>query len=175
MLENAAVPPRGFVARKDGVAIRPRLYWAFYAWFGVALCLLVAVVMPLDTARRVAEGKQGVEMGPVIGIAVAFGVLAAGTALLAVRLGRAAWIVDATGVRKLSWRKASVRWDRVQSVELKHNGRFWQVWVHAPAAVEVSGRRQHRDRLILPAKILAPPPQHLHAYLNERWQAERNH
>jgi hypothetical protein len=170
MIENAA-SPRGFVAREDGVAIRPKLYWAFYAWFGVALCLLVAIAMPLDTARRVAAGKQGVQMGPVIGIAVAFGVLALGTALLAVRLGRAAWLVDATGVRKLSWRKASVRWDRVRSVELRRTGRYWQVWVHAPGAVEVSGGRKHRDRLILPAKILAPPPQSVHAYLNERWRA----
>lgn len=31
-------------------------------------------------------------------------------------------------------------------------------------------RGQSRDRLILPAKILAPHPQNLHAYLTQRWQ-----
>lgn len=113
MTETADAPPRGFVARTDGVAIRPKLYWALYAWFGVALCLFVAVVMPFDTAQRAAEGKKGIEMGAVVGIAVAFGLLAVGMALLARRLSRATWVVDATGLRKLSWRKASVSWDRV--------------------------------------------------------------
>jgi len=152
------------------VGVRPKLYWALYAWFGVALCLLVAVGMPLDTARRVADGKKGVEMGAVIGVAVAFGLLAVGTAFLAVRLGRVAWVFDATGLRKLSWRTASVTWDRVSDIELKRTGRYWQIWVHAPAAVEVAGRRQGRDRLILPAKLLAPHPQNVHAYLTQQWQ-----
>jgi uncharacterized protein (DUF2384 family) len=170
MTESTVTLPRGFVARNDEVAIRPKLYWAIYAWFGVALCLFVAVVMPLDTARRAAAGKEGIEMGGVIGIAVAFGVLALGTAALAVRLGRSAWVIDATGLRKRNWRRASVSWDRVSSVELKRTGRYWQVWVHAPAAVDVSGRRQSRDRLIVPAKILAPHPKDLHAFLTQQWQ-----
>jgi hypothetical protein len=139
--------PSGFVARTDGVAIRPKLYWALFAWFGVALCLLIAVVMPLDTARRAADGKKGIEMGAVIGIAVA-------------------------GLRKLSWRKAAVGWDRVSAVELKRTGRYWQVWVHAPAAVEVTGRRRSRDRLIVPARILAPHPRNLHAFLTQHRAAD---
>ncbi len=167
-------PPRGFVARTDGVAIRPKLYWALYAWFGVALCLLVAIVMPLDTARRAAAGKKGIEMGAVFGIAGAFGLLAVGMALLAVRLSRTAWVVDADGLRKLSWRRASVSWDRVSNVELRRTGRYWQVWVHAPAAVDTNAGRRSRDRLILPAKILAPHPQNLHTYLTQQWQAGRN-
>ena len=163
MIEPADTLPRGFVARTDGVAIRPKLYWAVFAWFGVALCLLVAVGMPLDTARRVADGKEGVEMGGVVGIGVAFGLLAAGVAGLAIRLGRTAWVVDAAGLRKLSRRTAAVGWDRVTAVELKLTGRYWQVWVHAPGAVT-------RDRLIVPAKILAPHPKTLHAYLTRQWQ-----
>lgn len=170
MTEPVDTLPRGFVARTDGVAIRPKLYWALYAWFGVALCLFVAVVMPLDTAQRAADGKKGIEMGAVIGIAAAFGLLAVGMAALAVRLSRVAWVVDAAGLRKLSWRRAAVGWDRVSAVELKRTGRYWQVWVHAPAAVEVTGRRQNRDRLIVPAKILAPHPQNLHVYLTQQWQ-----
>jgi hypothetical protein len=167
MIEPADTLPRGFAARADGVAIRPKLYWAVFAWFGVALCLLVAVGMPLDTARRVADGKDGIEMGGVIGIAAAFGVLALGTAGLAVRLGRTAWVVDAAGLRKLNRRRAAVGWDRVSAVELKLTGRYWQVWVHAPGAV--TGAR-NRDRIIVPAKILAPHPQTLHAYLTRQWQ-----
>jgi hypothetical protein len=174
MPQPAAVPPRGFVARNDGVAIRPKLYWALYAWLGLALCLFIAIVMPLDTARRAADGKKGIEMGAVVGIAVAFGLLAVGTALLAVRLSRTAWVVDAAGLRKLSWRRASVNWERVSNVELKRTGRYWQIWVHAPAAVDTTAGRQNRDRLILPAKILAPHPQNLHTYLTEQWQAGRN-
>jgi uncharacterized protein (DUF2384 family) len=172
MTVSAATLPRGFVARNDEVAIRPKLYWALYAWFGVALCLFVAVVMPLDTAQRAAAGKEGIEMGGVIGIAVAFGVLALAAAGLAVRLGRSAWVIDATGLRKRNWRRASVSWDRVSSVELTRTGRYWQVWVHAPGAVDVSGRRQSRDRLIVPAKILAPHPKNLHAFLTQQWQKE---
>jgi hypothetical protein len=174
MTETAAAPPRGFVARTDGVAIRPTLFWALFAWFGVALCLFIAIVMPLDTARRAADGKKGIEMGPVIGIAVAFGVLALGTALLAIRLGRTAWVVDSTGLRKLNWRRASVSWDQVTDIELKRTGRYWQVWVHAPASVTLSDGRKNRDRLILPAKTLAPHPQHLHDYLTQQWQAGKN-
>lgn len=169
-----STPPRGFVVRTDGVAIRPNLYWALYAWFGVALCLLVAVVMPIDTARRVAAGKQGVEMGAVVGVAAAFGLLAVGMAALAVRLGRCAWVVDATGLRKRNWRTASVGWDHVSAVELKLSGRYWQVWVHAPASVEVTGRRQNRDRLILPTRILAPRPHDLHAFLTQQWHKRTN-
>jgi hypothetical protein len=166
--------PRGFVARDDGVAIRSTLFWALFAWFGVALCLVIAIVMPIDTARRAAEGKKGIEMGAVIGFAAAFGVLAVGTALLAVRLGRTAWVLDSTGLRKLSWRRASVRWNQVTNIELKRTGRYWQVWVHAPAAVELSNGGKSRDRMILPAKILAPHPQHLYDYLTQQWQAGKN-
>ncbi len=173
-MTSADTLPRGFVARDDDVAIRPKLYWALYAWFGVALCLLVAVVMPIDTAQRAAAGKAGIEMGAVVGVAVTFGLLALGMAALAVRLSRTAWVIDAAGLRKLNWRTASVDWDRVSSVELKHNGRYWQVWVHAPAGVDVPGRRQSRDRLILPTKILAPHPQNLHAYLTQQWQNKRS-
>jgi hypothetical protein len=174
MTQTTDALPRGFVARTDGVAIRPKLYWALFAWFGVALCLFVAVVMPLDTAQRAADGKKGIEMGPVIGIAVAFGLLAVGTALLAVRLSRTAWVLDTTGLRKLSWRRASVSWDRVSNIELKRTGRYWQIWVHAPAAVDTPNRRQNRDRLILPAKILAPHPRNLHTYLTQQWQAGKH-
>jgi hypothetical protein len=174
MTQTADALPSGFVARTDGVAIRPKLFWALFAWFGVALCLFIAVVMPLDTARRAAEGKKGIEMGAVIGVAVAFGVLAVGTALLAVRLGRTAWVVDSTGLRKLNWRRASVRWDRVSNIELKRTGRYWQVWVHAPAAVEMPSGGKSRDRMILPAKILAPHPQHLCDYLTQQWQAGKH-
>jgi hypothetical protein len=170
MTETAAALPRGFVARTDGVAIRPKLFWALFAWFGVALCLFIAIVMPLDTARRAAEGKKGIEMGAVIGIAGAFGLLAIGTALLAVRLGRTAWVLDSAGLRKLSLRRASVSWDQVTGIEIKRTGRYWQVWVHAPASVTMSDGRKSRDRLILPAKILAPHPQHLHTYLTQQWQ-----
>jgi hypothetical protein len=174
MTQTAAALPRGFVARADGVAIRSKLVWALYAWFGVALCLSIAIFMPLDTAQRAADGKKGIEMGAVVGIAVAFGLLAVGTALLAVRLSRTAWVLDAAGLRKLSWRRASVSWDRVSGIELKRTGRYWQIWVHAPAAVDVPSGRQSRDRLILPAKILAPHPQHLHAYLTQQWQAGKD-
>jgi hypothetical protein len=174
MAESTGVPPRGFVARADGVAIRPRLYWAFYAWFGVALCLLVAVVMPIDTARRAAAGKKGIEMGAVVGVAAVFGLLAVGMALVAVRFSRSAWVIDAAGLRKQNWRTASVGWDHVTAIELKHNGRYWQVWVHAPASVEVAGRRQSRDRLILPANILAPHPRDLHAFLTRQWHQRTN-
>jgi hypothetical protein len=167
---NETALPRGFVARSDGVAIRPKLYWALYAWFGVVLCLFVAVVMPIDTARRVADGKAGIEMGSVVGIAAAFGLLAVGMAVLAVRLSRASWVLDAGGLRKLSWPAAAVSWDRVSDIELKHNGRYWQIWVHAPAAIDVTTRRQSRDRLVLPAKILAPHPQNLHAQLTAQWK-----
>ena len=169
MTETAAAPPRGFVARTDGVAIRPKLYWALYSWFGVVLCLAVAVVMPIDTAQRAADGKADIEMGAVVGIAAAFGLLAVGMVCLAVRLSRATWVLDAAGLRKLSWPTASVTWDRVSDIELKHNGRYWQIWVHAPASVDATTRRQSRDRLILPAKILAPHPQILHAYLTQQW------
>jgi len=91
-----------------------------------------------------------------------------------VRLGRSAWLIDETGLRKLNWRTASVDWNRVSSVELKLTGRFWQVWVHAPAAVDVSGGRRSRDRLIVPAKILAPHPKDLHAFLTQQWQNGRS-
>lgn len=84
-----ALPP-GFVARDDGVAIRPKLFWPLFAWFGVALCLFIAIVMPIDTAQRAADGKKGIEMGGVIGFAVAFGLLAVGTALLSSRYASAA-------------------------------------------------------------------------------------
>ena len=141
MTQTADALPRGFVARTDGVAIRPKLFWALFAWFGVA---------------------------------VGFGVLAVGTALLAVRLGRTAWVVDSTGLRKLNWRRASVRWDRVSNIELKRTGRYWQVWVHAPAAVELPSGGKSRDRMILPAKILAPHPQHLCDYLTQQWQAGKH-
>lgn len=170
MAESTGVPPRGFVARTEGVAIRPKLYWAVYAWFGVALCLLIAVVMPIDTARRAAAGKKGIEMGGVVGIAVAFGLLAVATAVVAVRFSRSAWVIDATGLRKQNWRKAAVRWDQVSAFEVKLTGRYWQVWVHAPGSVEVTGRGQNRDRLILPAKLLAPPPQDLHDFLVRQWR-----
>lgn len=174
MTETTDALPRGFAATTDGVVIRPKLYWAVYAWFGFALCLVVAVVMPIDTARRAAEGKKGIEMGAVVGVAVAFGLLAVGVAALAVRLGRSAWVIDGTGLHKRNWRRASVGWDRVSAVELKLNGRYWQVWVHAPASVVVTGRGQSRDRLILPAKILAPNPRDLHAFLTRRWREGTN-
>ncbi|MDQ3787775.1 MAG: hypothetical protein M3422_11090 [Actinomycetota bacterium] len=156
------------------MAIRPKLYWAVYAWFGVALCLLIAVVMPIDTARRAAAGKKGIEMGAVVGVAVAFGVLAVAMAVLAVRLSRSAWVIDATGLRKQNWRTASVRWDQVSGIELKLVARYWQVWVHAPGAVEVTSSRQSRDRLILPATIVAPHPDALHAFLVRQWQQRTN-
>ena len=65
-------------------------------------------------------------------------------------------------------------WDRVSNIELKRTGRYWQVWVQAPAAIDMPHGRQIRDRLIVPAKILAPHPQHLHTYLTQQWQAGNN-
>jgi len=167
-------PPGGTVVRDDGVSIRPKLFWALYAWLGAAGCLAIAVLMPLDMTQRVSAGKQGVSMGGVVGVAAAFGALAVVTAALAVRLSRCAWVVDAAGIRKSSWRRASTDWSAVTAIELKRTGRYWQVWVHAPGAVRVTGRRRPTDRLILGCSTLAPRPADLHSYLVRTWQNGKN-
>lgn len=168
------VPPGGVVVRADGAVIRPRLFWSGYAWLGVAGCLAIAVLMPLDLARRVSAGKQGVSTGGVVGVAAAFAALAVVTAVLAVRLSRSAWVVDAAGIRKSSWRRARVDWSAVTAVELRRTGRYWQVWVHAPGAVRVAGRRRPADRLVLGCATLAPRPADLHSYLVHNWQNGQN-
>lgn len=170
---TSALPPaltRGVLVR-DGVAvIRPKLVWAGAAWLSVALCAAIAVGMPLDMVQRVADGEQGVDMAAVLGIAAAFGLLALGMAGLAVRLGRRAWRVDATGLAKLNWRRAAVDWPAVTAIDLRRSGRYWQLWVHAPGAVRLIGRPRPADRLIVPCTVLAPRPADLHAYLTLLWQ-----
>lgn len=86
MTANPKPAPVGFASRGEELGIKPRLIWVVYAWTGVALCLAVAIVMPMDTMNRVNAGKQGVNMGGVWGVAGVFLLLAVLTAWLALKL-----------------------------------------------------------------------------------------
>ncbi|HEY0639891.1 MAG TPA: hypothetical protein VGD67_19815 [Pseudonocardiaceae bacterium] len=171
---NAIVPlPRGVATRDGTTVIRPRPAWVAYAWLAVAGPLVVAVGVPLDAARQDRAGAHGADPAAVLVIAAAFGLLALGAAALAVRLGRAAWTADATGLGKRSWRRAAVDWSAVTAIHLRRTGRYWQIWVHAPGAVRRARRARPADRLIVPCVVLAPDPGELHAYLSTLWQNGR--
>lgn len=167
MPANPKPAPPGFAWRGEELGIKPKLKWVAYAWAGVALCLAVAIIMPIDTMNRVNAGKQGINMGGVWAFAGVFLLVAVFAAWLALKLTRISYFFSDTGIRCDMWRNVSAPWSAVTSIEFHRTNGFGQFWVLAPGAVTVAGKGATRDRLIVPCRTLAPSPGALQAQLEQ--------
>ena len=155
--------PRGAIGAGERVTLSYGVALHGLVWFAVALPVVIAVAM----AILVPQDEPDAPIVPIVASMLAIGAVPLALWWFLVR--GVQYVVDAEGITKMRWRRATVRWAAV--TDIQPWGR--QIVIKAPGGVDFGGRKPASE-LRMPGVYLAVPPVELLRFLRASWAAHRS-